>query len=282
MKKEGISELKKLFEQKQKKEKDNSSSKKKKKETKEDKKKQEKLKKEKNKQEDFPQRTFTLAGSELESVRKNLVKNVSQNDKNDKLSNNNGGKETPNELENIKNKLRTSNILANANVKDAKEVINGGVKNNIQIFNKEANGNKDNKKDKKETISSKNVVPNLNKNDNKKEWYDMENEVKDDKNNITNNRKKIYLREYLESVVKSKSFNQFIKDNNKMETKSFNKTDNNIINENEKKVFEKSFDRLVNLQVLLKKESSLKELCKYFYNFNIYSYKNKRRYFSKN
>jgi len=47
-----------------------------------------------------------------------------------------------------------------------------------------------------------------------------------------------------------------------MDIHSSNKTNNKLINENEIKVFEKSFDRLVNLQVLLKKESSLKELCK--------------------
>jgi hypothetical protein len=47
-----------------------------------------------------------------------------------------------------------------------------------------------------------------------------------------------------------------------MDIKSLIKTNNKTINENEKKVFEKSFDRLVSLQILLKKESSLKELCK--------------------
>jgi len=47
---------------------------------------------------------------------------------------------------------------------------------------------------------------------------------------------------------------------NKMGVKSFIQNINNNINEN--KVFEKSFDRLVNLQTLLKKESALKELCK--------------------
>ena len=39
---------------------------------------------------------------------------------------------------------------------------------------------------------------------------------------------------------------------------------NKNISENENKVFEKSFDRLANLQTLLKKESSLKELCKFY------------------
>ena len=49
-----------------------------------------------------------------------------------------------------------------------------------------------------------------------------------------------------------------------MDENSSIKTDNKIFNENEQKIFEKSFDRLVNLQALLKKESSLKELCKTF------------------
>jgi hypothetical protein len=46
--------------------------------------------------------------------------------------------------------------------------------------------------------------------------------------------------------------------------KSFIKSINKNISENENKVFEKSFDRLANLQTLLKKESSLKELCKFY------------------
>ena len=47
-----------------------------------------------------------------------------------------------------------------------------------------------------------------------------------------------------------------------MDENSSIKTNNQIINENKLKIFEKSFDRLVNLQALLKKESSLKEICK--------------------
>ena len=51
---------------------------------------------------------------------------------------------------------------------------------------------------------------------------------------------------------------------NKVDMKSFIKSINKNISENENKVFEKSFDRLANLQTLLKKESSLKELCKFY------------------
>ena len=51
---------------------------------------------------------------------------------------------------------------------------------------------------------------------------------------------------------------------------------NKNIRENENKICEKSFERLLNLQTLLKKESSLKELCKYIlfniFNFVIYFY----------
>ena len=50
-----------------------------------------------------------------------------------------------------------------------------------------------------------------------------------------------------------------------MDENSSKKNNNKIFKENEQKIFEKSFDRLVNLQVLLKKESSLKELCKYLF-----------------
>ena len=64
-----------------------------------------------------------------------------------------------------------------------------------------------------------------------------------------------------------------------MDIHSSIKTNNKLIDENE--IFEKSFDRLVNLQDLLKKESALKELCKILL-FYFYSYKRKRRYFQKN
>ena len=64
-----------------------------------------------------------------------------------------------------------------------------------------------------------------------------------------------------------------------MDIHSSIKTNNKLIDENEN--FEKSFDRLVNLQDLLKKESTLKELCKILL-FYFYSYKRKRRYFQKN
>ena len=95
----------------------------------------------------------------------------------------------------------------------------------------------------------------------------MKKETKNAKNNITNIKKTentINLSLNLDSVTtKSKSFTPVIKDNIKKEINNLIKTDNKVINENEKKVFEKSFDKLVHLQVLLKKESSLKELCKH-------------------
>ena len=258
MKKQGIDELKKLFEQKQKKEKNNSSSKKKKKKTKEDKKKQEKLKKEKDKEDNFPQRTMTFFGNEIESARKNLIKNAKQNDKNDKIDNNNSNKETPNELEKIRNKLIRSNtnIIGSTNSKGAKAENNDSVKKNV-------NDNKDNKKE----ANSKNNISNLNKDNNKNGLNDVKKETKNAKNNITNiknTENTINLSLNLDSVTtKSKSFTPVIKDNIKKEISNLIKTDNKVINENEKKVFEKSFDKLVHLQVLLKKESSLKELCKH-------------------
>ena len=256
MEKKGFNELKQLFEKKQNKEKNRSSSKNKKKESKKDKKKQEKIKKEKNKQEDFPQRTFTMVNDEIESVRKNLIKNVNQNDKNDKnKNNNNDNKETPNELDKIKNKLVRPHTIAigNTNSKNVKTEENVGVKNNIEKFNKSVIDNKDSKKEKNNTKKNK-------CNDEKKETNNTQN----DNTDIENTENKINLSSYLESFVKSKSFIPFIKDNPNMEIKAF-KTNNKVVNENENKVFEKSFDKLVNLQVLLKKESSLKELCKYLF-----------------
>lgn len=62
-----------------------------------------------------------------------------------------------------------------------------------------------------------------------------------------------------ETFIKTMDINH-----NKMEMKSFIKSINNNISENEDKVFEKSFDRLANLQTLLKKESSLKDLYKFY------------------
>ena len=266
MKKEGLNELKKLFEQKQKKENNNSSSKnkkKKEKEKKEDKKKQEKLKKENTKQDFSSQRTFTLTGSEIESVRNSLVKNVNKNDKNDKVSNISTSKEAENELDKIKNKLVRTNTNFN-NLKDTKAEGNGGVKNTIQNFNT-VNENKDNKK---ETNNAKNIISNLNKDANKNgNNKEVKNEIKDAKANVTNINNKDNQNDFLmpkraETAIDSKIFNSALKDNDKMEIKSLIKTNNKTINENEKKVFEKSFDRFVSLQTLLKKESSLKELCK--------------------
>ena len=65
-----------------------------------------------------------------------------------------------------------------------------------------------------------------------------------------------------ETVIDPENISSVLKDNGKMDIKSLIKTNNKTINENEKKVCEKSFDRFVSLQTLLKKESSLKELCK--------------------
>jgi hypothetical protein len=264
MEKKGFDELKQLFEKKQNKEKNNSSSKNKKKENKKDKKKQEKIKKEKNKQEDIPQRTLTLENDEIESVRKSLIKNINPNDKNVKFNNKNDNKETLNELDIIKNKLVKANtiIIGNTNIKNTKTEENGGVNNIIENLNLSVN---DNKANKKKINNAKNIISNINQDTNKDKCNNEKKETKNGKNNITNiknTENKKNLSSYLDSFVKSKSFIPLIKDNNKMEIKSF-KTNNKVINENENKVFEKSFDKLVNLQVLLKKESSLKELCKY-------------------
>ena len=290
MNKEGMNELKKLFEQKKKKENNNSSSKNKKKETKEDKKKQEKqekqekLKKENNKQ-DFSQRSHTLTGSELEAVRNSLVKNPNKNDKNVKASN----KEPPmNELDKIKSNLARKSVILTSNI-DIKMDNNGGVKNAIQNFNKAVNDNKDNKK---ETNKAKNIISNINKDNNKNgsnkdeknetksvktninnindkngSNKDEKNEDKNVKTNVTNinniENKNNIPKCRTETVIDPGTIKSVLKDNGKMDDiKSLIKTNNKTINENEKKVYEKTFDRFVSLQTLLKKESSLKELCK--------------------
>ena len=289
MNKEGMNELKKLFEQKQKKDNNNSSSKNKKKETKEDKKKQEKqekFKKENTKQ-DFSLRAHTLTGSELESVRNNLVKNVNKNDKNVKASNNTN-KEPMNELDKIKSNLARKSVILTTTLDIKIDNNNGGVKNAIQNFNKPVNENKDNKK---EANKAKNIISNINKDNNKNgNNKDEKNETKNVKNNVNNinnkngnnkdekneiknvktNATNINNKENKNNIPKSKTetvidpenISSVLKDNGKMDIKSLIKTNNKTINENEKKVCEKSFDRFVSLQTLLKKESSLKELCK--------------------
>ena len=185
MNKEGMNELKKLFEQKQKKDNNNSSSKNKKKETKEDKKKQEKqekFKKENTKQ-DFSLRAHTLTGSELESVRNNLVKNVNKNDKNVKASNNTN-KEPMNELDKIKSNLARKSVILTTTLDIKIDNNNGGVKNAIQNFNKPVNENKDNKK---EANKAKNIISNINKDNNKNgNNKDEKNETKNVKNNVNN------------------------------------------------------------------------------------------------
>ena len=289
MNKEGMNELKKLFEQKQKKDNNNSSSKNKKKETKEDKKKQEKqekFKKENTKQ-DFSLRAHTLTGSELESVRNNLVKNVNKNDKNVKASNNTN-KEPMNELDKIKSNLARKSVILTTTLDIKIDNNNGGVKNAIQNFNKPVNENKDNKK---EANKAKNIISNINKDNNKNgNNKDEKNEIKNVKTNVSNinnkngnnkdekneiknvktNATNINNKENKNNIPKSKTetvidpenISSVLKDNGKMDIKSLIKTNNKTINENEKKVCEKSFDRFVSLQTLLKKESSLKELCK--------------------
>ena len=289
MNKEGMNELKKLFEQKQKKDNNNSSSKNKKKETKEDKKKQEKqekFKKENTKQ-DFSLRAHTLTGSELESVRNNLVKNVNKNDKNVKASNNTN-KEPMNELDKIKSNLARKSVILTTTLDIKIDNNNGGVKNAIQNFNKPVNENKDNKK---EANKAKNIISNINKDNNKNgNNKDEKNEIKNVKTNVSNinnkngnnkdekneiknvktNGTNINNKENKNNIPKSKTetvidpenISSVLKDNGKMDIKSLIKTNNKTINENEKKVCEKSFDRFVSLQTLLKKESSLKELCK--------------------
>ena len=289
MNKEGMNELKKLFEQKQKKDSNNSSSKNKKKETKEDKKKQEKqekFKKENTKQ-DFSLRAHTLTGNELESVRNNLVKNVNKNDKNVKASNNTN-KEPMNELDKIKSNLARKSVILTTTLDIKIDNNNGGVKNAIQNFNKPVNENKDNKK---EANKAKNIISNINKDNNKNgNNKDEKNEIKNVKTNVSNinnkngnnkdekneiknvktNATNINNKENKNNIPKSKTetvidpenISSVLKDNGKMDIKSLIKTNNKTINENEKKVCEKSFDRFVSLQTLLKKESSLKELCK--------------------
>ena len=127
------------------------------------------------------------------------------------------------------------------------------VKSIAMNYNKPTNKNEMNnlkdKDSKNENKIVKNIVSNINKNNNKK---NNENELgKSDFKNIDIKR--------AESFTKSKDMNH-----NKMDMKSFIKSINKNISENENKVFEKSFDRLANLQTLLKKESSLKELCKFY------------------
>ena len=262
MNKEGMNELKKLFEQKQKKDSNNSSSKNKKKETKEDKKKQEKqekFKKENTKQ-DFSLRAHTLTGSELESVRNNLVKNVNKNDKNIKASNNTN-KEPMNELDKIKSNLARKSVILTTTLDIKIDNNNGGVKNAIQNFNKPVNENKDNKK---EANKAKNIISNINKDNNKNgNNKDEKNEIKNVKTNVSNinnkngnnkdekneiknvktNGTNINNKENKNNIPKSKTetvidpenISSVLKDNGKMDIKSLIKTNNKTINENEKK-----------------------------------------------
>ena len=95
---------------------------------------------------------------------------------------------------------------------------------------------------------------------------DEKNEIKNVKTNATNinnkENKNNIPKSKTETVIDPENISSVLKDNGKMDIKSLIKTNNKTINENEKKVCEKSFDRFVSLQTLLKKESSLKELCK--------------------
>jgi hypothetical protein len=87
----------------------------------------------------------------------------------------------------------------------------------------------------------------------------MFNQNKQENNQIGNN---IEL-----ETPKPKNYNKSNK-NEINNVKNFIENINKNIKENENKVFEKSFDRLLNLQILLKKESALKELCKLYFIIN--------------
>ena len=217
--------------------------------------------------------------NELDKIKSNLARKsvILTTTLDIKIDNNNGG---------VKNAIQNFNKPVNENKDNKKEA--NKAKNIISNINKDNNKNGNNKDEKNETKNVKNNVNNINnKNGNNKDEKneiknvktnvsninnkngnnkDEKNEIKNVKTNATNinnkENKNNIPKSKTEAVIDPENISSVLKDNGKMDIKSLIKTNNKTINENEKKVCEKSFDRFVSLQILLKKESSLKELCK--------------------
>ena len=217
--------------------------------------------------------------NELDKIKSNLVrKSVNLTGNIDIKMDNNGGmkitiqnfnKAVNDNKDNKKEANKAKNIISNINKDNNKNGNNKdeknefkNVKDNINNINNKNGSNKD---EKNEIKSVKTNVTNINnKNGSNK---DEKNETKNVNSNVTNINNKENInnmpKSRTESVIDPGTINSVLKDNGKMdEIKSLIKTNNKTINENEKRVYEKTFDRFVSLQTLLKKESSLKELCK--------------------
>jgi len=217
--------------------------------------------------------------NELDKIKSNLArKSVILTSNIDIKMDNNGG---------VKNTIQNFNKAVNDNKDNKKET--NKAKNIISNINKDNNKNGNNKDEKNETKSVKANIANINnKNGSNKDEKNETKSVKTNINNINNkngsnkdekneaknvqtnvtNINNIENKNYIpkcrtETVIDPGTIKSVLKDNGKMDDiKSLIKTNNKTINENEKKVYEKTFDRFVSLQTLLKKESSLKELCK--------------------
>ena len=217
--------------------------------------------------------------NELDKIKSNLArKSVILTSNIDIKMDNNGG---------VKNAIQNFNKAVNDNKDNKKET--NKAKNIISNINKDNNKNGNNKDEKNETKSVKANIANINNkngsnkdeknetksvktninniNDKNGSNKDEKNEDKNVKTNVTNinniENKNNIPKCRTETVIDPGTIKSVLKDNGKMDDiKSLIKTNNKTINENEKKVYEKTFDRFVSLQTLLKKESSLKELCK--------------------
>lgn len=151
-----------------------------------------------------------------------------------------------------------NNILKKKNIKSEKieDNDNNNNKNNVKEGQTELDKIRNFIINKKSNLKKKSMD---NTNNNKKEvhYFEQLTQLKTPNplNNNNNNSKsnKMEIDKKLEK--RQKSYTMSMNNN-------FDNHQNKNIHENENKVFEKSFDRLLNLQILLKKESSLKELCK--------------------
>jgi hypothetical protein len=185
------------------------------------------------------------------------------NSKKKLISNNNAKtkKETINENE-ILNNLKKKNSINNSQNELEK------IRNNIMNKNNnKSDNNNTNNEVKKENKNVKANIENLNKNVNKNNNLSTKNESNLNKNNpkqeTTNSA----------NIVKNLNKSNIKEKDKKLGFKMLIKNLNKKLQPNEDIISEKSFDRLLNLQTLLKKESALKELCKiYIYNKNIYFY----------
>ena len=233
----------------------------------------------------FTQRTYTFSlphdfniaketKNELDIIKSNLKKSTyktEKNDKNDK-NNNNSIKQPQNEFDEAKNNIIGKVVNKNDNIVKETKTGNNNLKSNINNEKKKNINTNEVKKDinKFEKLNDLKIPMEKANNNNKNETNNNNkdnNNNKSEVNNVKNSNNILNLNKNVEKQIEIENKTKDLDNENTTSSKdNYNikniSQNNNKMNEENNKVYEKSFDKFVNLQNLLKKESSLKELCK--------------------